>query len=146
MDKTKFDYVLNLNDPNFASKLKEAIGVKDGDTVRFMTPQFKRTDGLLVPIPVVDFANIAQLPESTLKAIGCQKWDDPDKNGYVTWLFPYEWYPHLPDGLPIVDIFGEEGVFKKGETDDDMRCGALSFGFKRKHDAIAHTHTPSSEV
>ncbi len=134
MDTKKFYPLLNLNDPDFAAKLKEAIGVNEGDTIQIKTPQFERTDGLTVEAPIVDFTNISSLPEDTLKAIGCQKWDKPDKDGYVTWVFPYQWYPHLPDGLQIVDVLGETETFKRGETDGVMRFGALSFGFKRKAD------------
>ena len=34
----------------------------------------------------------------------------------------------LPDGYEVTDIFWEVEPFKRGQTDDDMRFGVLSFG------------------
>ena len=131
IDTSQFDAILDINDPDFATKLAEAIGAKPGETIEVMTPQFTRTDGLTVPLPVFDFAKLPTLPEDTLKAIGCQKWDDPDKDGNVLWLYPSEWYDHIPDGTIVTDINGGVEPFKRGETDDDMRFGALAYGFMR---------------
>lgn len=122
--------VLSTDDPDFPEQLREALGVKPGDTVQIITPQFERTDGLQVPKPLMDFSKLPQLATETLKAIGCQKWDEAD-SGSVLWLFPAEWYEHIPDGTPIVSISGEHETFKRGETDDDRRFGALSYGFLR---------------
>jgi hypothetical protein len=124
--------ILDMNSPTFAEELKEALGVKDGDSVRIMTPQFERTDGLEVPLPLIDFARLPTLSEKTLKAIGCQKWDDPDKEGNVLWLFPYQWYDYIPSGTPIISISGQQELFERGITDNDMRFGALAYGFHRK--------------
>lgn len=131
IDPTKFDAMIDINDPDFADKLAEAIGAKPGEQINIITPQFERADGLTVPVPVVDFARLPEMPEHTLKAIGCQKWDEPDADGNVLWLYPAEWYAHIPDGTTITDINGHTEQFKRGETDDDMRFGALAYGFKR---------------
>lgn len=90
-----------------------------------------RTDGLQVPLPVFDFGRLPQLSTETLKAIGCQKWDEPDADGNVLWLYPSEWYDHIPDGTIVTDINGKTEAFVKGQTDDDMRFGALAYGFIR---------------
>jgi hypothetical protein len=131
IDLEKFDAILDMNDPQFAEKLRAAIGAEPGESIEVRTPQFERTDGLTVPKPIMDFAKLPSLFEETLKEIGCQKWDDPDKDGNVLWLYPAEWYDHIPDGTPIVDINGQHENFKRGETDDDMRFGALAYGFLR---------------
>lgn len=127
----KFDAMLSMDDPDFAAKFMEAIGAKSGDQVNIVTPQFNRVDGLSVPLPICDFSRMPRLAEATLKAIGCQKWDDPDKDGNVLWLYPAEWYDHIPDGTITHDINGKIEAFKRGETDDDMRYGALAYGFMR---------------
>ena len=132
----KCDVVLDLNDPDFSSKLREAIGLKDGEECEFVTPQFDRTDGRTVPIPLIDFGNLFTLCEETLREIGCQKWSEPDENGEVLWLYPGEWYDHIPDGTTIVDIGGNRELFKRGETDDDRRYGALAYGFMRAAEAL----------
>lgn len=130
-DLTQFDAILDINDPDFATKLAEAIGVKPGEAIEVETPQFARTDGLQVPLPVFDFGKLASLSEETLQAIGCQKWDAPDESGNVLWLYPAEWYDYIPDGTVVTDINGRVEPFKRGETDDDMRFGALAYGFMR---------------
>lgn len=127
----RFDAMIDINDPDFATKLAEAIGLNPGETLEIHTPQFKRTDGMHVPLPVMDFAALPGLPEATLKAIGCQKWDEPDADGNVLWLYPSEWYDHIPDGTIVTDINGKTEAFVKGQTDDDMRFGALAYGFIR---------------
>lgn len=123
------DVVLNADSPDFAEQFCEAIGVEPGGTIEIVTPQFKRTDGLVPPLPQVNFAELSNLPAETLKAIGCQKWDEPNADGETHWLYPHEWYGIIPDGTPIVSISGEKELFQRGVTDDDMRFGALAYGF-----------------
>jgi len=48
---------------------------------------------------------------------------------YNLWLFPKEWYNSIPDGLEVVDINGKREDFKRHETDNDTRYGALAYGF-----------------
>ena len=129
MGTIKFDTVLNMSDPDFAQKLMDAIGVKKGDAVNIITPQFTRTDGIKVNPPLFDFAKLHTLSDDALKDIGCQKWDVEDD--ITTWLYPAEWYDHIPDGTEITTISGNRETFKHGVTDDDMRFGALSFGFTK---------------
>lgn len=136
LDDVRFDAILNLRDPDFIEKFREATGIKPGDRLHIMTPQFDRGDGLKVQPPKVDFDKLHELSESTLKAIGCQKWSEPDANGEVLWLFPHEWYDHIPEGFLVCDINDATEPFKRGVTDDDKRCGALAYGFKR-HDPDA---------
>lgn len=125
----KCDVVLDANAPDFAEHFRAAIGVGPNDPVEIITPQFTRTDGIVPSLPQVKFSELPSLPADTLRAIGCQKWDEPDANGETLWLYPHDWYDVIPDGTPIIDINGEKEVFKRGETDDDMRFGALAFGF-----------------
>jgi len=127
----KFDAILDMNDPKFVEKFADAVGVSPGEALHIITPQFKRTDGLTVPTLDIDFASLPQLSEPTLKAMGCQKWDEPDAEGNFLWLYPAEWYDRIPEGFPLTDINGEASLFKRGETDDDMRFGALAYGFMR---------------
>lgn len=131
----KIDVMLDMGAPDFVERFKEAIGLKPGEKLQIMTPQFTRTDGLTVPIPIIDFAKLPTLSAETLKAIGCQKWDGPDAKGDVLWLFPYEWYDHIPNGLEVVDISFEKEVFEHGKTDNDIRFGALAFGFMRNENS-----------
>lgn len=126
----QFDTVLDANDPNFVADFAKAIGVEPGETIEIMTPQFTRADGRVVsyiPKTPEEYAALPQMKPDALKKIGCQIWDDED--GKRHWLYPHEWYNHIPDGTEIIDISGNVERFKRGETDDDMRFGALAFGF-----------------
>jgi hypothetical protein len=130
----KFDVVLDMAHPDFANQLMAAIGAKTGGEINLIAPQFDRTDGLVVPIPLMDFAKLPALSIDTLHAIGCKRWDAPDDQRRVLWLFPAEWYDHIPDGTEVVDINLQTKAFKRGETDDDRRFGCLSYGFYRAED------------
>ena len=130
MDDKRFDVILDASDPNFAAKLANALGLAPGEKINIITPQFERTDGRRItyrPTSPAEYAALKCLDADSLKKIGCQIWDEDD--GKTTWLYPHEWYNHIPDGTEIVDINGNVEAFKRGETDDDMRFGALAFGF-----------------
>ncbi len=108
-----------------AHRIREAIGVGDFETVQVTLPQFDRTDGRIISIGPPDAAWLDMLkkaPLSVLTDLGLQNWD---KN---LWLFPAEWYDHIPEGYEVVDINFEPESFRKGQTDDDRRGGALAYG------------------
>lgn len=127
--------LLDANDPEFGEKLRAALGLKEGEKVELITPQFTRTDGLIVsyfPKTVAEFELLPMLRAENLLKIGCQKWDAD--RFHTHWLYPHEWYSSIPDGLEIVGLTGEREKFVAGETDNDIRFGALSFGFiQEKH-------------
>lgn len=127
--RDKIDTFLNISDPDFADRLTEALGVKKGDSITIVTPQFDRVDGLQVPIPLMDFEKLPELSDETLKQIGCQKWDESDNE--VHWLYPGEWYNHIPEGTEMLCINGKMEKFERGKTDADTRYGALAYGFMK---------------
>lgn len=123
--------ILNMNDSDFVEQLKDAIGIKEGEVLEITTPQFERTDGVVPAFPDVAFDKLHTLSKEALKGMGCQMWDEPDTDGNVLWLYPATWYNHIPEGTEMICIDGEVSKFKRGVTDDDMRYGALAYGFKR---------------
>ena len=130
MNKSQFDVVLYADNENFIEQLTTAIGLKPGETLNIITPQFKRIDGRVIayfPNTPEEYAALPKLPPSTLKKIGCGIWND--EGGKRHWLFPAEWYPHIPAGTPVVDINGETEAFNPGVTDNDIRFGCLAYGF-----------------
>lgn len=127
--KPRFDVMLDMNDPDFAQKIKDAIGVKDGEAVHFEHPQFQRTDGVTPARVDVPLVHLPLFSDEALLAMGCCKWDEIDGEGQTLWLYPAEWYDFIPDGTDIVSIFGERKKFKRGETDNDTRFGMLAYGF-----------------
>lgn len=64
----------------------------------------------------------------------------PDMDLY---LIPAEKYDEIPAGYPLIDIFGQEMKFKKGESDNDEHCGCLPYGVLRPAEpevAAEHMH------
>jgi len=130
INTSKFDVILDASDKNFVEDLKKAIGLKDGETLQISTPTFNRTDGRLVtylPNTPQEYDAIKNLSPESLKKVGCQIWDK--ENGKTHWLYPCEWYEHIPDGTEVVSISGNTDIFFKEKTDDDRRYGVLAFGF-----------------
>lgn len=115
--------ILDMDAPDFAERLAKAIGLQPGETVEIVTPQFERTDGI-EPIknPAGLFHSLHAMPEKTLRAIGMQPWDGR------LWLFPYQWFKHIPLGFEMLCISGETEKFDPDVTDDDMRFGCLAYG------------------
>ncbi len=98
-----------------------------GPDVEIRTPQFERTNGIVPVIPESNldwFDKLKTLPKETLVQLGMGIW------GKGHYLFPKEWYSFIPNGYPVVDINGNTELFRRGETDDDIRFGCLSFGFR----------------
>ncbi len=133
--------MLDINDPDFNEQFREALGLKDGDTLQIVTPQFTRTNGIVVtwvPKTVEEYEFLKLLKPDNLIRIGCQRWSSDDLETH--WLYPSEWYHHIPDGFPITSICGETKPFVSGETSDDIRFGALAYGFIQpnfRHDAAS---------
>lgn len=110
-----------------ADKIRKAIGAGPYEQVLVTTPQFERTDGKEIrvfPRGAYFLDALKTASKETLKDCGLGLWGDN------LWLFPKEWYDHIPDGYIVTDINGEDKAFKKGETDDDIRGGLLAYGIK----------------
>lgn len=126
----RFHAVLRLDDPDFAAKFRDAIGLKPGERLEITTPQFERTDGnpiAYVPSEPEAFAALKMLNRAQRKAIGMAPWEERPEG--ELWLFPKEWYASIPAGTEIVDINYQSEQFEAGKTDDDYRFGMLAFGF-----------------
>ena len=130
MNEKDFDVILDASDENFAADLTKALGLKPGEKINIITPQFDRTDGRVItyqPNTPEEYKALKGMQPDNLKKIGCQVWDKED--GKTHWLYPAEWYDHIPNGTEIVSIFGNVETFQHGETDNDMLFGALAYGF-----------------
>lgn len=119
--------MLDMDSPTFANDLAAIVGP---GPIEIVTPQFTRTDGLPVSAPSLtpaEWQNLGTLPIYRLRQMGFQVWKEDDKG--IHWLFPGEWFQHIPEGLEVVFINGEKEPFSKHTTDNDIRFGALAFGF-----------------
>ncbi len=98
--------------------------------IKILLPQFERTDGIKIieeniPKTKEEFENLKTLSHKELIEKGLILW----KEGH--YLFPGEWYNYIPDGIEIASIFGTEKYFNKDTSDNDIRYGALAYGFKK---------------
>lgn len=79
-----------------------------------------------------DWEDLWRMTRQGLKERGLCAWCDPTDEDWpldrCLMLLPGEWYQHVPDGFHTVNIFGVSSFFEKGDTDDDLRYGYLSFG------------------
>lgn len=111
---------------------------------------------MIPPSQRTDWANLHRLKREDLRAWGLLPWgsfttepppkessrcghrdavyynldedDDPRQKTHELWLMPGTWYPYIPNGFPVVDIFGVLEEFEAGKSDDDIRYGCLAFG------------------
>jgi len=98
-------------------------------------PQFDRIDNIEPTreglYSEAQFLSLKKKPASDLMSMGCQIWSISGIN--IHWLYPEEWYDIIPNGLEIIHITGKTEIFVKGETSNDCRFGALSFGFIKEN-------------
>jgi len=116
-----------MDSPTFADDLAKELGP---GPYEITTPQFHRTDEANVSAPIFtteDWANLGKLPLDRVRNLGCQMWGEDAKG--IHWLFPGEWYPYIPAGTMVTSICGDIKPFQPGVTDDDIRFGALAYGF-----------------
>jgi len=126
--------IINLDSPNAKAELLDALGVKEGDKIELITPQFNRVDDFLIAVPDKHekfFMALLTFSDAQLSEIGLQKWDETEEG--TSWLFPHQWYSGIPEGFEVTDINGKKELFKNGITDDDMRFGALAYGIFKEN-------------
>jgi hypothetical protein len=126
---------------NSFNELIQVLGIKAGDNINLMTPQFDRTYDLEIKFTPKDKTEYLSLidsaPKDILIKMGVGIWSNyPDekylKKGEIHYLLPGEWYEFIPEGIELVDISGEKFRFQNGISDDDIRFGCLPYGFIRK--------------
>lgn len=109
--------------------------------IEFVTPTFQREAGRPAPAcPPGDaeaWSALTTMDRGALVELGLRPWNDPAQpdshdppalRTATLWLLPAEWYDHIPDGQPLVDINGRSMKFSKGVSDNDMRFGCLAYG------------------
>jgi hypothetical protein len=114
-----------------AEQIRDAIGADPGDEIAITGSQHERRDGVepsSPPLTKEAFEALAGLPTDDLADLGMRRW-----SGDI-WLFPGEWYPHIPPGLEVVDIDGESLEWNFEETDDGIRFGVLAYGLRVSQD------------
>lgn len=110
-----------------ADRIRAAVGAGPFESVTVYAPPHRaRLDGKEVvyfPLNLAEFDALRGKSREQLIELGLRPWDE---SGLL--LFPVEWYPLIPAGFEVVDIFGNVERFEPGKTDDDCRFGVLAFG------------------
>ena len=139
---------------NSIDELMNELGIQPGEKVNIVTPQFEREYDLeidFIPKGADELqALISSTPRDILSKMGVRVWETyPDgshlKEDEIHYLFPGEWYKHLPEGFEIVDISGNKEKFEHGKSDDDIRFGCLPYGFVRKEQKTEQPETGSQK-
>lgn len=130
-----------------ASFLKKELGLENNDTINIITPQFERDFEIeidFIPKSGTELKTLIEsAPKDILQKMGVCIWTTYDsevadygKSSYlkpqqIHYLFPKEWYDYIPDGFEIINVLGEKEIFKRSQTDNDIRFGCLAYGFVR---------------
>ncbi|MBY0560146.1 hypothetical protein [Hyphomicrobium sp.] len=131
MERIEFYVIAEATDPEFVADLAKALGWVGIDRFTLLKPMFKRTDGRQVsyrPTKQAEYDALPSLSEESLKKIGCKLWDSW-YGGARHWLYPPEWFPHIPNGHAVVFTNGRKDAFDMHTTSSEREIGALSFGF-----------------
>ena len=108
MKKTKLP--TSAQDPT-ARKIRKAIGVSDTAPVNYtMRPRDRdprQPPPTTPPTDMAGFEALHKLTGAELTALGLGNWD-----GKI-WLFPGDWYDHIPEGFPIENISNKKSLFKR---------------------------------
>jgi hypothetical protein len=70
------------------------------------------------------FEILSAMDESTLRGLGLQPWYEEKTH----WLFPVEWYEHIPEGFEVRSITGRVEPFSRDTHQKEARFGALPYG------------------
>lgn len=85
------------------------------------------------------FEILHTLEDEELKELGLQKWSEvknKEQQEEALWLFPHQWYDHIPEGMEVTTIVQEDSTeeFSKETHSDDIRFGALAYGITKEYD------------
>lgn len=93
--------------------------------LKLVTPQFDREDGVEPdphPESREDWELLRDCTPEQLTDMGLRPWDGD------LFLFPAEWYDHIPEGFDVTSINDETEPFDPATHTDDRRFGVLAYG------------------
>jgi hypothetical protein len=112
--------------------IRRVLGVDETEDLELtvVEPQFEREDGITPADPsswgTEQFARLGDLDDAGRRSLGMRPYVDMDDG--KLWLFPGEWYDHIPEGFPITSITGEDRRFHPDFENRDIRYGCLAYG------------------
>lgn len=124
--------MLAVTAEDFCDKFLELTGIQPGETIQIATPTFDRVDDVK-PIEAPSrelLENLHLYEEADLRKMGLLPWDT-NEDGKTLWLFPGEWFEHIPLNFMVTDIFWKTAPFIHSAASDDTRYGVLAYGILR---------------
>lgn len=139
---------LEFTPEELISEVLRILGKNEND-ILLLRPLFEEKGFSVIYIPktVEEYDFLKTLGQKDLQILGLLYWgrltteDEKDKKNKLIytrgepitesghlWLFPKEWYSHIPEGYEIIDILERKHKFQYGETSNDDRFGALAYG------------------
>lgn len=144
------EFLLKPGNANpLVSDIRKTIGATETEKIVVHTPQFERRSGRRPPVTpstVEEYDALKRLDRETLRLYCLGLWglgvameggsynmdeEDDEKCDSEIWLYPGEWFDSIPDGYPVVGLFGKATLFDRATADDDIRFGCLPYGFGR---------------
>lgn len=119
----------DADENEIAAQIRKALGIGPDEYAEVTTPQHERRDGVEPaepPLVPAEFDQLKMLSEAELTDLGLRPWDKEEG----IWLFPGEWYAHIPEGYEVTNIAGMTSEFEPGVSDDDIRFGCLPYGIR----------------
>jgi len=111
-----------------AAKIRKAIGAGPTEPVACtMRPRDRDPswpEAAKAPAGFAEFGKLFELKSEQLTALGCGAWDGG------LFLFPVEWYDHIPRGFPVESISVAIKSFIPGVTPRDPGFGMLAYGVR----------------
>ena len=111
-----------------AAAIRKAIGASPTAPVNYtMRPRDRDPSwppAAKAPAGFAEFGRLFEMTGEQLKALGCGGWDGG------LWLFPVEWYDHIPRDFPVESILGHVKKFTPGVTPRDPGFGMLAYGVR----------------
>jgi len=133
-----------------AARLRQAVGAGPDEEVEVSTPRFERPAGesgpTAAPRTIVEYNALRSTSDAQRQVMGMRRWGRPEPHDLTAgarergtkradltgspmlWLFPGEWYKHIPAGYEVVSITYCVEKFRPGKTDNDIRFGCLAYG------------------
>jgi len=128
--RSDLSIVTETKDDRFVLELSQALLRQNVRVLNFVEPKSRRIDGRRVtykPRTEIEFNSLQDLSKDSLLKIGCKIWDD--FGGVRHWLYPFDWYDFIPQGLVVLFTDGHKELFEHGVTPRVKEIGVLPFGF-----------------
>lgn len=111
-----------------AASIRKAIGASPTAPIRYTSRPRERhpswPKAAQAPAGFREFGKLFGMTAKQLIGLGCGNWDGG------LFLFPVEWYDHIPRGFPVEDISGNTKRFIPGATPRDPGFGMLAYGVR----------------